>query len=319
MSVLLQQKIRLTLFNAERKDGACSREFPELKTTRIGRASDNDIRLAHRTVSRSHATIVRTDEGWAIENLGQNGTFVDNKPVSRCPLKNGSVIRFAQSPETLVCEFPESISGDSPEDASNRQSDHKITCWLSAFRQGTENAASWLWRVYYEQIVELARERLGQADKRVADEEDVAQDAFKSVFVGLSGGRYPDVLNRHDFWGLLVVVTTRKAINQIKHDRRLKRGGGRVRDEAAMSELDPAACGIDQLMGDQPTPEFLAMMCEHAERLFAAIGDELLAKVVVWKLEGYTNEEIAKSLGCSVRTVGRKLRAIRKKWLQIED
>ena len=32
------------------------------------------------------------------------------------------------------------------------------------------------------------------------------------------------------------------------------------------------------------------------------------------KLEGYTNDEIAGQLGCSVRTVERRLRLIRKKW-----
>jgi DNA-directed RNA polymerase specialized sigma24 family protein len=34
------------------------------------------------------------------------------------------------------------------------------------------------------------------------------------------------------------------------------------------------------------------------------------------KLEGYTNDEIAEQLGCSQRTVERRLHLIRKKWEQ---
>jgi DNA-directed RNA polymerase specialized sigma24 family protein len=34
--------------------------------------------------------------------------------------------------------------------------------------------------------------------------------------------------------------------------------------------------------------------------------------VAVWKMEGYTNEEIAGKLGCATRTVERKLFLIRR-------
>src|SRR5262249_43550979 len=37
-------------------------------------------------------------------------------------------------------------------------------------------------------------------------------------------------------------------------------------------------------------------------------------KVALLKLEGYSNEEIARSLDCSLRTVERKLEVIRKRW-----
>ena len=314
-----QQTITLTLLNADREATVWSREFLDQNVIRLGRGPDNDIRLVHATVSRSHAKILFTDDSWIVENLGKYGTFVNGQQVSRGKLENGSVIHFAQSPETLVFEFPEAVPTDQDEVVYESRTGHEITDWLYAFRHGSDTAANWLWQVYYERIVELARERLGQTNKRVADEEDVAQDAFKSVFVGLSSGRYADVRNRYEFWGLLVVVTVRKAINQIKHDRRLKRGGGRIYDEAAIRELIPAASGIDQLLADQKTPEFLAMMYEQAERLFAAVDDEHQAKIVTWKLEGYTNEEIAQNLGCSAKTVGRKVQAIREMWLQDED
>jgi DNA-directed RNA polymerase specialized sigma24 family protein len=36
--------------------------------------------------------------------------------------------------------------------------------------------------------------------------------------------------------------------------------------------------------------------------------------VTTWKLEGYTNQEVAAQLGCVTTTVERKLALIRRKW-----
>ena len=37
--------------------------------------------------------------------------------------------------------------------------------------------------------------------------------------------------------------------------------------------------------------------------------------VALLRLEGHSNEEVARSLDCSLRTVERKLEVIRKRWL----
>jgi DNA-directed RNA polymerase specialized sigma24 family protein len=44
------------------------------------------------------------------------------------------------------------------------------------------------------------------------------------------------------------------------------------------------------------------------------LGDEELRRVALWKMEGYTIEEIAGQLGCVSRTVDRRLRLIRDIW-----
>jgi DNA-directed RNA polymerase specialized sigma24 family protein len=49
------------------------------------------------------------------------------------------------------------------------------------------------------------------------------------------------------------------------------------------------------------------------EELCAGLPDDL-RQVALWKLEGYSNEEIATRLGCVVRSVERKLAAIRATW-----
>ena len=50
-------------------------------------------------------------------------------------------------------------------------------------------------------------------------------------------------------------------------------------------------------------------------RLLGKLRDETLRQVALWRLEGFTTEEIADHLQCSVRSVARKLELIRRTWL----
>ncbi len=55
-------------------------------------------------------------------------------------------------------------------------------------------------------------------------------------------------------------------------------------------------------------------MAESCRRLLDVLGDEQLRRIAVWKMEGYTNREIADRLGCVIETVERRLRLIRSLW-----
>ncbi len=54
-----------------------------------------------------------------------------------------------------------------------------------------QEAAQQIYERYIERLVGLARTRLGTGSHRVADEEDVAHAAIKSLFEGISQGRFP--------------------------------------------------------------------------------------------------------------------------------
>jgi pSer/pThr/pTyr-binding forkhead associated (FHA) protein len=76
----------------------------ELKTQRlsedviyIGRDPDSTIFLDNPGVSRRHAKIQRTSEGYHIYDLQSgNGTFVNEKKVAHVKLHNGDVIRISK-------------------------------------------------------------------------------------------------------------------------------------------------------------------------------------------------------------------------------
>jgi DNA-directed RNA polymerase specialized sigma24 family protein len=68
------------------------------------------------------------------------------------------------------------------------------------------------------------------------------------------------------------------------------------------------------ILGQEPSPEFAAQVAEECQRLLARLQDAELRAVAVWKMEGYTHEEIAAKLGCVPRTIDRKLATIRSIW-----
>ena len=72
--------------------------------------------------------------------------------------------------------------------------------------------------------------------------------------------------------------------------------------------------GIEAIGAGEPTPELAAQVAEECQRLMEQLGDPTLQNVATWKLEGYTDAEIAARLGCVTRTVERKLARIRGIW-----
>ena len=137
--------------------------------------------------------------------------------------------------------------------------------------------------------------------------------AFDSFCAAATRGRFPRLDDRDDLWRVLVTVTERKAVNLLRRQRRLKRGGGRVANEADVA--GPGEGLLDRVAGTAPTPEFAAMVAEEYRRRLAALPTEPLRRIAVLKLEGYSNEEIAGRMGLGLRSVVRKLDLIRRTWL----
>jgi DNA-directed RNA polymerase specialized sigma24 family protein len=191
-----------------------------------------------------------------------------------------------------------------------------VTLWIGQLKAGHQAAAQPLWESYFHRLVTRARRRLAGAPRRSADEEDVALSAFDSFCRAAAGGRFPRLHDRDDLWQLLVVLTDRKARNLVGHERRQRRGGGKVLDEAALPPGDPAAGGpaLAGVVGPGPSPAFAAQVAEEYRRLLGLLGDPQLRRVAVRKREGYTVEEIAAQEGRVPRTVKRWLQLIRQIW-----
>jgi DNA-directed RNA polymerase specialized sigma24 family protein len=191
-----------------------------------------------------------------------------------------------------------------------------VTFWIHRLKAGDRAAVQRLWEGYFHRLVGQVRKRLRATPRGAADEEDVALSAFKSFCQRAEDGRFPQLLDRDDLWQLLVVIAGRKASNLAKHEGAAKRGGGNVRNASAPAAGDSQASPdeFSGLIGREPDPQLAAQVAEEYRRLLDQLPDDRLRSLAVGKMEGLTNEEMAAQLGCSLGTVERKLRLIRKSW-----
>jgi DNA-directed RNA polymerase specialized sigma24 family protein len=183
-----------------------------------------------------------------------------------------------------------------------------VTHWLDGLRTGDSVAARKLWEGYFHRLVELARKRLRALPRAAADEEDVALSAFDSFCRGTAQGRFPRLSDRDDLWQVLFLLTQRKAIDLVQHETREKRDVRKVQPAPAEGVAFADVAGVE------PDPAFAAQVAEECRRLLGLLPDESFRLLAVRKMEGYTNEELAALLGCSLATVERRLKLIRKEW-----
>lgn len=188
-----------------------------------------------------------------------------------------------------------------------------VTHWIEQLKVGERNAAAQaLWERYFQKLVRFARRKLEGMPRRVADEEDVALSAFKSFCQATKKGRFPDLTDRDDLWRLLLRITADKTVDLIRYNARQKRKA--LGESVLGTGRDSDARGFAQVVGDDPTPQFAAIMAEEYRRLLDLLEDPVLQNLAELKLEGHTNAEISGRLNCSLRTVERQLHLIRKKW-----
>jgi DNA-directed RNA polymerase specialized sigma24 family protein len=190
-----------------------------------------------------------------------------------------------------------------------------VTEWLQRLKAGDSAAGGQLWGRYVERLVRLASRKLGDAPKKVADEEDVVLSAFHAFLRGVSDRRFARLDDRDDLWQVLVMLTERKAIGVRRWEQAEKRATGDVQGESAIDGQGSGAPGIQHIADAEPTPEFAVEMADALEQRMATLrGQPELQRIACDKLAGHTNDEIAQRQGWSLRSVERRLRLIRTIW-----
>jgi hypothetical protein len=139
---------------------------------------------------------------------------------------------------------------------------------------------------------------------------------YLSFCARLQRGRFT-LGDRNDLWRLLVAMTLRKALKAAaRHTRRARTVYGE-QDQAPADANDALAPAwvFEAMEASDPTPAQAAILVEEFEQRLRALP-EPLRQIALWKLEGYSNAEIAdqQRLNCTERTVERKLQLIRETW-----
>jgi DNA-directed RNA polymerase specialized sigma24 family protein len=192
-----------------------------------------------------------------------------------------------------------------------------VTHWIRLLKAGDAAAAQHIWDRFFARLVGLAQARLRGLPRGPADEEDVALSAFNRFCQAARRGQFPRLDDRDDLWQLLALLAERRARDHRRKEGRQKRGGGQVYDEAWMERQCDSGAGGRGLAGitsQEPAPEFAALVADECRTLLRRLNDDGLRAVAIAKMEGHTNEEVAAALGCSVRSVERKLQLIRNVW-----
>jgi RNA polymerase sigma factor (sigma-70 family) len=287
-------------------------EFNQQDVIQVGRHPGNDLVLSDKRVSRSHATLFHDGQSWHCAAFGANGIAVGGLQLPHVQIRHGLTVSLAghEGPR-LLFEMP-----GSDEDEQIRGS---VTFLVEELREGSQEALEKLWARCFATVVRLARQRLGHASRRVVDEEDVAIGVFSSLFDSSSAGRLPELHDRESLWRLLITMTTNRAKNVIRDQRRAKRGGGLVRGDSIgdltefrLSTTGPSA--FDNLLGHEPTPDAIIAINEQISEWLARLPDDEHRQIALRRMEGFTNDEIASLVEIPLRTVERRLHLIRAAW-----
>lgn len=187
-----------------------------------------------------------------------------------------------------------------------------ISHWIDQVKEGDSFAAHQLWHHYYDRLVASARQHLRGQHQGVSDEEDIVLSVFESFYRAAEKGRFPELTGRDDLWRLLLRMSARKIVDKRRHDRRDRRGGGN--QPISLDAGD--APQIIEVIGNEPSPEMVAMMTESVNELISHLGVGQLREIAVAKMEGLSNAELAEKMDCSERTIERRLNLIREKCQQ---
>ena len=129
----------------------------------------------------------------------------------------------------------------------------------------------------------------------------------------MRGGKFTVEPDPGNLWPLLVSLTINKAIDHIRRENRRKRGGSGKQASQRLAGQD----FLDQLAAIEPSPEMVLAANESCEKLLDSLdesGDKSLKTIAILRVNASPPEEIASRLGCTIRTVQRKLKTIRALW-----
>ena len=168
-------------------------------------------------------------------------------------------------------------------------------------------AAKIIWDRFAARLQALARRHLDNRIRRREDEHDILQSMYASFCVGQREGNASPA-SREELWRLLVRITLCKVVNTANRNYAARRD---IRREHASSPTLFPLWMLDHVDRAQVDPEERLIVLEELDRLLQRLPEKL-RQIVVWKVEGFTNAEIARQLNCTVRLIELRMQLTRK-------
>jgi RNA polymerase sigma factor (sigma-70 family) len=168
-------------------------------------------------------------------------------------------------------------------------------------KAGDSTAVRTFWNEYGALLHDVAERRLAVALRRRVGAEDVVQSVCRTFLRRVQGGELV-LEDAERLWHLLCAIAVAKAREQARYHGRDKR------NVYAQVGLEPADGGVE-LVAALPSPESAAIAAQIEEAIDGL--DEEERQIVLLKIADLTNDEIARKLGCSERTVRRLIQKVR--------
>jgi RNA polymerase sigma factor (sigma-70 family) len=173
---------------------------------------------------------------------------------------------------------------------------------IDRWRDGDQLAANVLFQRYVDRLSGIVTSQLSSRFKSRMDADDVLQSGCRSFFRRVQEGQFR-FDEDDDVWKLLVTITLNKLRNQIRRHSAAKRNAGQ--------EFRPATSDVPddfylQKLSGTPEPVEAFAFSESIE----IVADKLSpqhALLLVQRMEGHSQQEIAESFGTSDRSIRRML------------
>ncbi|MEL7500596.1 MAG: ECF-type sigma factor [Planctomycetota bacterium] len=176
---------------------------------------------------------------------------------------------------------------------------------IERLRAGDPLATQALVEIYYDRLVGLARKRLHVIPPQVADGEGAVISALRSFFSGIGKGQMEQIQDQQDLWRVLATITARKAIRQIRVHCKKSGEADQINHNA----------DLERLVSPNADPKTELELMEEFQDMVDAL-DQPLQEIVLLKLQGLDNSEVAAHLSIHIRSVQRKLKLVESIWTE---
>jgi RNA polymerase sigma factor (TIGR02999 family) len=163
-----------------------------------------------------------------------------------------------------------------------------VTLILQAIEKGEEKASEELLPLVYDELRRLAAARMA---KEAAGQTLQPTALVHEAWLRLVGDGDRSWQNRAHFFGAAAEAMRRILIERARRKSRVKRGSGR------------APINIDDLQLAAPTPDEKVLLVDEALKRLEAEHPKIARIVMLKFFGGMTNQEVAKAMGVTERTV----------------
>jgi RNA polymerase sigma-70 factor (ECF subfamily) len=175
---------------------------------------------------------------------------------------------------------------------------------VDLWRAGDEQAARQLFDNYVDRLVALARRRISQRLASRLDPEDIVQSVFRTFFGRLKKGQF-SFAEQDDLCKLLVRITVHKSLQQVAFHKAAKRDPNHETCQGEQSQER-----LMELLDREPSPEDAVAFIDQLQQFLAKLRPQE-RQILEMRLQGFSNDEIAKELSIYDRKIRRVIERIR--------